>query len=75
MYCPQWLKGIKTVLVWLLVRIVMGIEGVVQKNCIESLQCHRQMLKQELSFSFFARHTADFLTKGRDKVYGHYNCS
>jgi len=49
-----------------------GHEGVVQKNCIESLQCHRQMLEQEWSFSFFARHTADFMTKGRDKVWGRW---
>jgi len=39
-YSFQGLKAIKTVLVWLLVRIVLGHEGVVQKNCIESLQCH-----------------------------------
>jgi len=40
----------KKVLVWLLIRIVLGIvlghEGV-QKNCIESLQCQRQTLEQE----------------------------
>jgi len=41
-----------------------------QKNCIESLQCHRQMVEQEWSFSFLARHTADFMTKGRHKVWG-----
>jgi len=37
-YSPQGLKATKTVLVWLLVQIVLGIEGVVQKNCTESLQ-------------------------------------
>jgi len=47
MYSSQGLKAIKTVLVWLLVRIVLEHEGVVQKNCIESLQCHRQTLEQE----------------------------
>jgi len=48
-------------------RIGLEHEGAVQKNCIESLQCHRQTLEQEWSFSFFARYTADFMTKGRDK--------
>jgi len=56
------------VLVWLLVRIVLEHEGVVQKNCIESLQCHRQKLEQQWNFSFFARHTAYFMTKGRNKA-------
>jgi len=44
-------------LLWLLVLIVLGREGVVQKNCIDLLQCHRQTLEQEWSFFFFARHT------------------
>jgi len=47
MYSFQGLKAIKTVLVWLLVRIVLEQEDVVQKNCIESLQCHRQTLEQK----------------------------
>jgi len=68
MYSSQRLKAIKTELLWLLVRIVLEHEGVLQKNCIESLQCHRQTLEQECCFSFLARHTADFMTKGRDKV-------
>jgi len=43
-YSSQGLKAIETVLVWLLVWIVLEHEEVVQKNCIESLQCHRQTL-------------------------------
>jgi len=46
-YSSQGLKAIKTVLVWLSVRIVLQHEGIVQKNYIESLKCHRQMLEQE----------------------------
>jgi len=46
-YNFQGLKAITTVLVWLFPRIVLGHEGVVQKNCIESLQWHRQTLEQE----------------------------
>jgi len=46
-YTFQELKAIKTELLWLWVRIVLGHEGVVQKDCIESLQCHRQTLEQE----------------------------
>jgi len=43
----QGLKAIKTALQWLLVRIVLGQDGVVQKKCIETLQCHREMLEQQ----------------------------
>jgi len=51
-----------------LVRIVLGHEGVVQKNCIESLQCtDRRWNKNEVSLSSPDTHTADFMTKGRDK--------
>jgi len=63
---------VKTELRWRLVQIVLGIEGVVQENCIEALQCHRQMLEQEWSCSFFARHIAGFMTKGRDTVWGRW---
>jgi len=48
-YSFQALKAIKTELLWLLVWIILGQKGVVQKNCIELLQCHRQMLEQEVS--------------------------
>jgi len=46
-YSYLGLKAIQTELLCLLVQIVLGHEGVMQKNCIELLQCHRQMLEQE----------------------------
>jgi len=46
------LKAIKPELRWLLVMIILGQEGVVQKNCTETLQWHRWTLEQEQSFSF-----------------------
>jgi len=46
-YSFQGLKAIKTVLLWLLVQVVLEHEGVMQKNCVESLQCHKQTLEQK----------------------------
>jgi len=68
-YSSQWLKAIKTELQWLLVRIVLGQECVVQKNCIETLQCHIKSMEQERSFCYLARHTANLYNQGRGKVW------
>jgi len=46
------LKAIKTEMRWLLVWIVLEQERVVQKNCNEALQCHRNRWnKNEVSIS------------------------
>jgi len=59
-YSSQGLKAIKTVIIWLLVWIAWNTKELCRRTALNGCNA-RQTLEQERSFSFFARHTADFI--------------
>jgi len=48
MYRSQGLQTIKTVLVWLLVRIILGTEGVVQFDILQSIEVYVGEIYREM---------------------------